>query len=39
MPGDQIAKTLKEILANKDMIQRVRDLNLDKKSASKKRDI
>ena len=30
MPRDQIMKYLKEILANKDMIQKVRDLNFDK---------
>ena len=30
MPRDQIIKYLKEILANKDMIQKVRDLNFDK---------
>ena len=30
MPRDQIMKALKEILASKDMIQKVRDLNFDK---------
>ena len=30
MPKDQIIKYLKEILANKDKIQKVRDLNFDK---------
>ena len=30
MLRDQIIKYLKEILANKDMIQKVRDLNFDK---------
>ena len=30
MPRDQIIKYLKEILANKDMIQKVRDLKFDK---------
>ena len=30
MPRDQIMKALKEILANEDMIQKVRDLNFDK---------
>ena len=30
MSRDQIIKFLKEILANKDMIQKVRDLNFDK---------
>ena len=30
MPRDQIIKYSKEILANKDMIQKVRDLNFDK---------
>ena len=31
MSRDQIIIYLKEILANKDMIQKVRDLNFDKK--------
>ena len=30
MPKNQIIKYLKDILANRDMIQRVRDLNFDK---------
>ena len=30
MPRDRIIKYLKEILANKDKIQKVRDLNFDK---------
>ena len=30
MPRDQITKYLKEILANKDKIQKIRDLNFDK---------
>ena len=30
MLGDQIIKYLKEILGNKNMIQKVRDLNFDK---------
>ena len=30
MPRDQIIKALEEILANKDMIQKVRDLNFNK---------
>ena len=30
MPTDQIIKYLKEILANKNLIQKVRDLNFDK---------
>ena len=30
MPRDQVIKALEEILANKDMIQKVRDLNFDK---------
>ena len=30
MPRDQIIKVLKEILENKDIIQKVRDLNFDK---------
>ena len=30
MPRDQIIKHFKEILANKDMIQNIRDLNFDK---------
>ena len=35
MLRDQIIKYLKEILANKDMIQKVRDLNLDKEMQAK----
>ena len=30
MPREQITKYLKEILANKDKIQKIRDLNFDK---------
>ena len=30
MPRDQIIKYLKEILVNKDKVQKVRDLNFDK---------
>ena len=30
MPRDQTLKCLKEILANKDVTQKVRDLNFDK---------
>ena len=37
MLTDQIIKYLKEILANKDRIQKVRDLNFDKELQVKKR--
>ena len=35
MPRDQIIKYFKEILANKDKTQKVRDLNFDKEMRAK----